>query len=393
MPNSLSGRITHPQGDGVIYGPGSIEQLGRLLARMGVRRPFVMTTPSVARAGLVDEVIAALGVEPAGRYDQSREHTPAPVVVDAAAQVGPSGADGLISIGGSSVVDLTKGVALVGASDVDLEAPHPVGRPTLVRSPLPHIAIPTTLSGAEFTSAIGITDPGRGEKRSYVDPDLAPRWVVLDPTMTRATPPGLWAATGMKILADGIETLCSTRATLLSDALAPVAIDLLGRELARSTSNPDDLEARVRCQLAGALILPHLVGVGLGLVAGLRHQLGGGLGIPHGVASTIVLPRVVRWNAAAAAVGLHRAAMALGQPDVDGLIRRIEALTSRARPTGSTARRRGGPGRPGSDRRSRGRRYRRAHQPPTGRRRRGCPGRARRRLVVRPPRPPGPSGG
>src|SRR6185436_2034936 len=73
--------------------------------------------------------------------------------------------------------------------------------------------------------------------------------------------------------------------------------------------------------------LPNLMGVGVGLVAALRHQLGGGLGVAHGVASTIVLPHVVRWNATACGPALDRAATALGTAGAAGLVERIERLT------------------------------------------------------------------
>ena len=119
----------------------------------------------------------------------------------------------------------------------------------------------------------------------------------------------------MKALADTIEVLCSRRATPLSDAVAARLAGDARRRPAASTADPDDLAARGRCQVAVAMTLLQLVGVGVGMVAALRHQLGGALGVPHGEASTIVLPHVVRWNADAAAAPLGRAATALGRTD------------------------------------------------------------------------------
>jgi alcohol dehydrogenase class IV len=329
----LAGRIVHPAGEGVVYGPGSTGRaLAGLLTRMDVVRPFVVTTASVARAGLAAEVIAALGVEPVGVFDGSREHTPAPVVLAAAVQARAAGADCLVSVGGSSVVDLTKGVALLLAEDPDLDGrrlQRGAARPGRNLPKLAHVALPTTLSGAEFTGAAGITDPESGEKRGYMDPQLTPRWVILDPELTRATPPSLWAGTGMKVLADTVELLCSQRGTPLSDATASGALAILGEHLAASTADPDDLVARGWCQFAVAMTLPQLTGVGLGLIAALRHQLGGSLGVPHGVASTIVFPHVVRWNAPECGRQLGRIAAALGLADADAgaVAGRIEDLT------------------------------------------------------------------
>jgi alcohol dehydrogenase class IV len=104
---------------------------------------------------------------------------------------------------------------------------------------------------------------------------------------------------------------------------------MLVAELAPATADPDDLVARGRCQFAVGMALPQLAMVGVGLVAGLRHQLGGGLGVAHGEASTIVLPHVVRWNRGSCEAALRRAAAAAGVDGPDGLIAAIESLTVR----------------------------------------------------------------
>ena len=183
------------------------------------------------------------------RVRRSREHTPAPVVLAAAAMARDADADGFVSVGGSSVVDLTKGVALVVAEGDERIGPRPAaGRPPESERPRPHLAVPTILSGAEFTAAAGITDTS-GRKRAYANPALAPRWVLLDPELTRATPPRLWAATGMKALADTIEVLCSRRATPLSDAVAVASLGMLEADLPHSTAHPDDLAAPAAARL------------------------------------------------------------------------------------------------------------------------------------------------
>jgi alcohol dehydrogenase class IV len=75
------------------------------------------------------------------------------------------------------------------------------------------------------------------------------------------------------------------------------------------------------------MTLSNLHNVGVGAVAALRHQLGGRCGVPHGEASTIVLPHVMRWNGAAAAPALGRAADFLGEPSPAAVVSRVEAVT------------------------------------------------------------------
>jgi alcohol dehydrogenase class IV len=328
----FAGRIVNPRSDGVVYGPDVAEaELPGLLDRLGSSRSFVVTTPSLERAGVAALVAGWLGSRCVGMYAGSREHTPAPVVIEATDAARAAGADALVSLGGSSVVDLTKGVALLlaeGGPLADLRIRAGAPRPDLRATKVPHIAVPTTLSGAEFTAVAGITDPIEGEKQMYADSQLLPRWVVFDSALAASCPSRLWAGTGMKVVADTIEVLCARRANPLSDALALGALRLLVDNLAPASAAPDDQEARGRCQFAVAMVFPQLAAVGVGLVAALRHQLGGGLGVPHGEASTIVLPHVMRYNLPAAADQYQRAADAIDMPTPDALIARIEALTA-----------------------------------------------------------------
>jgi len=338
---TLAGRLVHPAGEGIVWGPGTVARdLPGLLERTGIQRPFLVTTASVERSGLAERVAAVVGDSLAGTFAGSKEHTPEPAVLAGAEAARAAGADGLIALGGSSVVDLVKGMAMVLAEgddfarlrgQVDGERRR---RPRLTEPKLPQISLPTTLSGAEFTGAAGITDPASGAKEIYADPKLAPRWVILDPEITVDTPDSLWAATGMKALADTIETQCSRRATPLSDAVTRAAMTMLLADLGPSLAGPPPMDeaqlaARGRCQYAVGMALPQLAMVGVGLVAGLRHQLGGALGVGHGVASTIVLPHVLRWNAPACPDQLASAARAAGLASADELIGAVEQLTVR----------------------------------------------------------------
>ncbi len=334
----FAGRIVHPQGEGIIYGPGCAQSnLAALLRKAGVRRPMLVTTSSLVRCGLADEVtswLEPMADGPVTVFSGSKEHTPSPVVIEAAEIAQANGVDGFVSLGGSSVVDLTKGIAMVLAEGQALDRlylrlePGATGqRPVLAAPKLPHLALPTTLSGAEFTGAAGITDPPTGEKRIYIDAKLTPQWVLLDPQLTRATPPLLWASTGMKVVSDAVEVFCSPRCNPLAEAAAGGALRLLIDSLEPATADPDDVDARTRCLFAVGMTLPQLTTVGLGLVAALRHQIGGGAGVPHGIASTIVLPHVIQWNRSAAEANLDRAALAAGLDRTGGLIERIGSMT------------------------------------------------------------------
>ncbi len=300
---NLSGQILLPLINGVAYGAGCVkDQLSATLEQMGVKRVFLITTPSLTRTDLVDQLKANLGSRCAGIFSQSVAHTPQGTVEKAVAQAREINADCLVSFGGSSVVDLAKAVALTLAEGDDYDgmkvrfSPETGAViPNLQAPKMPHIAVPTTLSSSEYTFAVAITDESIGEKNLFADMKLAPKWIFQDPLLCTATPRRLWVSTGMKIFADCIELICSTRAIPYTDSLALSALELLHKHLPASLSG-DATQARGHCLAAGFMTMANAHNVSLGMVAALRHQLGANQHISHGEASTIVLPHVLRFN-------------------------------------------------------------------------------------------------
>jgi len=247
----------------------------------------------------------------AGEFTGSRAQTPKSVVLEAVEKVRAADVDGLISFGGSSVIDVTKGLALILAEGENLDpflasAAGPAGSAEPRPPRLPHIALPTTLSGAEYSPYVGITDETKREKHVYFDKGIAPRWVLLDPELALHTPPALWAGTGMKLLADCIEEICSPHGNPYTDALAFAALEMVFEGLGPSLSFPLKSEPRSRLLFASFMSAMNFSTTRLGLVAALRHPLGA-RGVAHGVASTIVLPHVLNWNLAWIAEKLARA--------------------------------------------------------------------------------------
>lgn len=305
----------------VVIGPGvATAELASIVDRLRGRRVVVLTTPSVARTSLLSGVTAALGDRHVGTFDRSEAHTPRHTVLGAAATARAADADTLVSLGGSSVVDMAKGAAMVLAAGEDFDRLR-VGSGRRIDEPtLSHIAIPTTLSAAEFTAAAGITNVETGVKDLFVSSTLAPRLVILDAEMSASTPDRLWRGTGMKLVADCLEGLLSRQATLYTDALLTTALRVL---LADLGEGPADLEARGRCLQAAHMTLSNMHNVGIGAVAALRHQIGGRCGVAHGEASTIVLPHVMRWNGDSAAPTLDRIGAEIGVGNRTGLIDRL----------------------------------------------------------------------
>lgn len=227
-----------------------------------------------------------------------------------------------MALGGGSVNDATKVMQLclwAGLEAVDQLDAYRAGRGadrvdvTKIPAGVRMIAVPTTLSAAEFTPFAGVSDAARRVKEGYTHPLLAPRAVVLDPAMTRATPPQLWGSTGMKAVDHAVEQLCHPVRAPYADALALDGLKRLAAGLRATQADPDDLAARLECQFGMWLAISGVgSGRGMGPSHAIGHTLGGSYGVPHGVTSCVILPAVLDWSASAAGDQQARIAQALG---------------------------------------------------------------------------------
>ncbi len=307
----------------VEHGKGCLASLPAEMKRLGVKRPFLLTTRSLRSEGaLLNKVRDALGVPIVGQFWETTPHTPREVVLAAAAAVQASKPDCLVSFGGSTVTDTAKAAALAIAGSIATDAgfePFKVKsevQRTLAAAPLPHIALPTTLSGAEFSRDIGITNSNLRKKEIFRYDAISPQSILLDPVLTTATPQRLWASTGVKVMSDAIEQLYGRSSHPVVEALVLSAIGSFSTYLPLSEQADPELrlDARLRCQIASwmTLFAFHNAGTNVGLGGGLRHQLGGMARIPHGEATCVMLPHVLAFNAPAIPDGYERLATALG---------------------------------------------------------------------------------
>jgi maleylacetate reductase len=228
-------------------------------------------------------------------------------VIEAAVEARRTDADLIVGIGGGSVADACKAVQIAvwhGLTRTDqLDAYRNGGHGGAIVTPPPDplrmIAIPTTLSAAEFTPFGGVTDTERHAKEGYGHPLVVPRAVILDPAMTQATPPQLWFSTGIKAVDHCVETLCNLERAPYADALAAEGLKFLTRSLGATRARPDDLDARLEAQIGMWLAISGAAAAGgIGASHAIGHTLGGMLGVPHGLTSCVMLPAVLTWNAA-----------------------------------------------------------------------------------------------
>jgi alcohol dehydrogenase len=302
------------------FGVGTIGALPGIVRGTGGKAVALVTdqalagTPVVAAAaaalasdGLTTAVFAGVHANP------TTEDVSAGAAEVAALAVGGAPVT-VVAVGGGSVIDAGKGIALAAVNPERGRALDYGG--TFARAALPLVAVPTTAGTGAETNAFGVvTDAAAGRKFYIGHASTLPVAAILDPDLTLGLPPAGTAATGMDALTHALESYLSVRANPWADGIALQVIRMVSAFLPRAVADGADREARSQMLLAAHLAGAAMASTGLGLCHAIGHSLGGRFGIAHGVALSLVLPQVLRFNLAACRDRLADVAFALGAGD------------------------------------------------------------------------------
>ncbi len=313
---------SNPRVERIVFGRGVVRRLADEVRRLEARRVFVVTSPSIARTYLLDAVRSALGDLCAGVFDTVKPHSPTDSVAVAAGQAAAVAADALVSVGGGSSIDTAKGVAAFLAEGRPLKElatrfipPDQKQVPPMPAPKLPHLAVPTTFSGGEYSYSAGLAEAGR--KLILADSKLSPRTVMLDPEAARTAPPRLLAASGMNALAHCVEAVYSTQTQTLSQAWCLAAIGPITTFLPRLVADTNDLEAIGEMQVAATLSSMGVYSAWTGIHHGIVHVIGGRFTVPHANIHALMLPYAMRWNLDGTTEAMARMARAMGVRETD----------------------------------------------------------------------------
>ncbi len=274
----------------VVFGVGSLGQLGAEIERLGAHRALVLCTPE--QRASAQRVAELLGSRAVGIFDRAVMHVPIETAREARAQATRLGADCAVAIGGGSTTGLGKAIAL--------------------DSGLPIVAIPTTYAGSEMTPIYGITEGGI--KKTGRDARVLPRTVIYDPDLSATLPLGLSVTSGLNAIAHAAEGLYAHDGNPIMSLMAEDGIRAIGQALPALKTQPTDAQARAQA-LYGAWLCGAVLGaVAMGIHHKLCHTLGGSFNLPHAETHTVMLPHALAYNAAAAPVAMQRIARALGAP-------------------------------------------------------------------------------
>jgi alcohol dehydrogenase class IV len=284
----------------IIFGPGKLSELPQIARGFG-RRALLVTGSRSAPAQQLIETLESVDVA-SERFAVAGEPTVA-LINQGIALARKSECQFVVAIGGGSVIDAGKAIAVMLANDGELlDYVEVVGRgKTLSKPSLPFIAIPTTAgTGAEVTrnAVLGSTD--HRVKASLRSPFMLPTVALLDPELTYELPPALTASTGLDALTQLIEPFTCNRANALTDAICREGMRRVAGSLRIAYAEGRNVAAREDMMLAGLFGGLALANAGLGAVHGFAAPIGGMFPAPHGAVCAALLPHVMVANDCAA---------------------------------------------------------------------------------------------
>jgi alcohol dehydrogenase len=284
----------------VVFGSGSVERLGGLARELGMTHVLLVADPGIVASGhapRADAVLraACLRVTSFHGFDANPDTD---MVAAGARMAAGRGIDGLVAFGGGSSLDCAKGINFLLTGGGHLSEYRGYAR---ARGPmLPMIGVPTTAgTGSDAQSYAVIADAKTHLKMACGDPGAAFRVAILDPDLTGTQPREVAAATGYDALSHVVESWVSTARTPLSRTFAREGWELINGNLERVLRGSPDAEAR-----GGMLLGAHFAGLAveasmLGAAHACANPLTARYNVTHGIAVALMLPHVVRWNAAA----------------------------------------------------------------------------------------------
>lgn len=299
-------------GGKVVAGAGCCDKLADELRDLGVTKALFLTSPGLRRRGLCDVALdslmrakrtaeesdIALPVIDHIVFDQVPQDSSVIVVDQLVRLYREQKCDGIVALGGGSVIDTAKSVAISLRYDAD-DFLALQGSEMLHRDMVPLVAIPTTSgTGSEVTCVAVVADHAAHKKLSFTSYKLVPHVAMVDPLLTCSLPPLLTCTTGMDALCHAVEAYVSAQRNPVSDAFSHAAVHLITGSIEKACVTPDDIDARSDLAIGALLAGISFSNAMVGIVHSIGHTLGGMYGIPHGQAMMMLLSPGCRMNLA-----------------------------------------------------------------------------------------------
>ena len=279
------------------FGWGSREVLVDEIKRRKFKKALLVTDETLLKVGVAGKVISLLddnGVD----YELFSEVKPNPTISNVKKGLKVARkyhCDYVIAVGGGSVIDCAKAIAIVVKNPEFNEIKTLVGVADTKEKCLPIIALPTTAgTAAEVTINYVITDEEAVVKLVCVDPNDIPVLSIIDTELMAGMPAATAAATGLDALTHAMEGYITKASWEMTDMFHLKSMELIYKNLEKAVEK--DKEAMEKMALAQYVAGMGFSNVGLGIVHSMAHQLGAVYDTPHGVANALLLPYILEYN-------------------------------------------------------------------------------------------------
>lgn len=281
----------------VISGSGAVCKVGEEAKKLSLSNVLIVTDTYIANSLMIDEVICSL-TEVDITYSIFDDVKPNPrdeeCLLGVEIAQGES-VDGVIAIGGGSVIDQAKAIAALVTNGGTCQDWHNV---SLKMPMLPLVAIPTTAgTGSEVTFVSVITDTKAHVKMSLIDSvHLVPSVAILDPDLTVSMPPHLTAYTGMDVLTHAIEAYVAKSSQPITDAIALSVIETVAQHLVPAFKDGHNIVERAKMLYASSLAGMAFIHANVGAVHAISETCGALYDLPHGMTNAVFLPYIMEFN-------------------------------------------------------------------------------------------------
>lgn len=279
----------------LLYGCKKIREIAGIFEWYRLKKIFIVAYSAEAPA--LDRIKKDLASRNIGFviYDKVVKEPDLPVIDDGTRLLLIEKCDGVLALGGGSVLDAAKAIAMLAVNGGCIEDYQMHARPVEFNA-LPLIAVPTTSgTGSEATRVSVVYNNNNGLKKSVYSPCMIADVAVLDPEVTLDLPSKITASTGVDALSHAIESYVSLDSNIYSEMYSMKAIELISRNLVPAVNNGNDIEARGN-MLLGSYMAGCALSAGIGLAHMAAQPLGGLYRIPHGEACSIFLPLSMELN-------------------------------------------------------------------------------------------------
>ena len=283
------------------FGKGKESRVGELVRRFGGRKALLhYGGGSAVRSGLIDRVkssLAAAGVDVVA-LGGVKPNPRSSLVEEGVRRARAEGVDFLLAVGGGSVIDSAKGIAIGAANGGEWRRFY-VGREVKVRPAIPAalpvgVVLTIAAAGSEASTNSVINLEPENLKRAAGGDILRPKFAVMNPELTM-TLPAYQTACG---ITDMFAHLCEryfspTPDVSLSDNLCEAVMKTVVEEGAKVMANPDDYQARANIMWAGTLAHNDICGAGRvqdWASHGIEHELSALYDCAHGAGLAVVMP-------------------------------------------------------------------------------------------------------